>query len=67
MKNDQNKDEIPPDVLDSIFDIMNKCTKLSERNAPLMGKVLDFLEDGNSYLKVYYYLSKLYNSLVGNI
>ena len=41
VKNVQNKDEIPPDVLDSTFDIMNKCAKLSDRNAPLMSKVLD--------------------------
>ena len=40
--------KIPPDVLDSIFDIVNKCAKLSDRNAklsgrnePLTGKVLN--------------------------
>ena len=41
VKNIENKDEIPPEVLDSTFDIMNKCAKLSDRNAPLMSKVLD--------------------------
>ena len=41
MKNVQNKDEISPYVLDSIFDIMNKCGKFCDRNEPLMGKALD--------------------------
>ena len=41
VKNTPNKDDIPPEVLDATFEIMNKCASLSDRTAPLMSKVLD--------------------------
>ena len=41
IKNTPNKDEIPPEVLDPTFEIMNKCANLNDRNPALMSKVLD--------------------------
>ena len=41
MKNKPNKEEIPPEILDSTFQILDKCKNLRDRTAPLMSKVLD--------------------------
>ena len=39
-KNTPNPEDLPPEVLSSTLDIMNKCINLEDRNAPLMCKVL---------------------------
>ena len=41
IKNTPDKEKIPPEVLDTTFQILDKCIKLKDRNAPLMSKVLD--------------------------
>jgi hypothetical protein len=40
IKNAENKDEIPPEILEPTLEIMKKCGNLEERTAPLMSKVL---------------------------
>ena len=44
IKNTNNIEDIPPEVLDSSLEIMNKCITLNDRNASLMSKVLDIGE-----------------------
>ena len=39
-KNTPNPEDLPPEVLSSTLDILNKCINLEDRNAPLMCKVL---------------------------
>ena len=41
IKNTPKKEDIPEDVIDTTFQILDKCIKLKDRNAPLMSKVLD--------------------------
>ena len=41
MNNTQNKDEIPPEIIEPALEIMKKCGTLDERTAPLMSKVLN--------------------------
>ena len=41
IKNSPNKDEIPPEILDSTFSILDKCINIKERTPALMSKVLD--------------------------
>jgi len=43
VKNTPNKEDIPPEVLDSCLQILDKCIRLNDRNAPLMAKVLDLV------------------------
>ena len=40
IKNAENKDEIPNEILDPAIEIMKKCGNLEERTAPLMSKIL---------------------------
>ena len=39
--NSPSIDQVPPEIIDSTFEIMNKSAGLSDRNAPLMCEVLD--------------------------
>ena len=41
IKNTPNKEDIPPEIFDTSFQILDKCINLKDRNAPLMSKVLD--------------------------
>ena len=41
IKNTPNKDDIPEEVVEPTIEIIKKCVKLHDRNAPLMCKVLD--------------------------
>jgi len=41
IKNTPNKDEVPEEIVEPTLEIMKKCVKLHDRNAPLMCKVLD--------------------------
>ena len=41
IKNTPNKDDIPEEVIEPTIEIIKKCVKLHDRNAPLMCKVLD--------------------------
>ena len=56
VKNAPNKEQIPPEILEPTFQIMNKCAGLNDRDAPLMCNVLDLAtilnEDKNLKQKV---------------
>ena len=41
IKNTPKKEDIPDDIIDTTFQILDKCIKLKDRNSPLMSKVLN--------------------------
>ena len=49
VKNTPNKDDIPPETLDSIFSVLDRCINLRDRTPELMTKVLDL--SSNLYTK----------------
>ena len=49
VKNTPNKDDIPPETLDAIFSVLDRCINLRDRTPELMTKVLDL--SSNLYTK----------------